>query len=68
MLGRKKTILRGITGVAQPGEIMAILGPSGAGKTSLLDFLANRKNTGVMQGEVLVNGSPRGSNFKRIAG
>ncbi|KAK2623600.1 hypothetical protein QTJ16_007154 [Diplocarpon rosae] len=38
-----KQILSGVQGVAHPGEIMAIIGSSGAGKTSFLDILA-RKN------------------------
>jgi ABC-type glutathione transport system ATPase component len=33
-------ILDGITGHARPGEVLAIMGPSGGGKTTLLDTLA----------------------------
>jgi len=40
----EKNILRQVTGVCQAGRLMAIMGPSGAGKTSLLDILAGRKN------------------------
>jgi len=46
MIMGEKTILHGITGVAKPGEILAIMGQSGAGKTSLLNILSFRtKNT-----------------------
>jgi ABC-type multidrug transport system ATPase subunit len=34
------TILDGISGHARPGEVLAIMGPSGGGKTTLLDTLA----------------------------
>ena len=33
-------ILDGISGHARPGEVLAIMGPSGGGKTTLLDTLA----------------------------
>ena len=33
--------------------------PTGAGKTTLLDVLAGRKNSGVAQGSILLNGFPK---------
>lgn len=38
-----KTILNDLSGVCKAGELLAIMGPSGAGKTSLLDILAGQK-------------------------
>lgn len=66
--GKTRTVVNGITGVAVPGQVTAILGPSGAGKTSFLDVLAGRKNVGKIGGQILVNGRPVNKNFKRIAG
>lgn len=37
---------------------MAIMGPSGAGKTCLLDVLSGRKSFGTVCGSVAVNGRP----------
>ena len=50
-----KSILRGLSGHAQPGELVAIMGPSGAGKTSLLNCLAQRSPG--FGGEVSLNGA-----------
>ncbi|XP_072347500.1 broad substrate specificity ATP-binding cassette transporter ABCG2c isoform X2 [Scyliorhinus torazame] len=47
----------------RPG-MNAILGPTGSGKTSLLDVLANRKDQkGLKSGQVLLNGQLVDSNF-----
>ncbi|KAI9826735.1 MAG: hypothetical protein M1819_007280 [Sarea resinae] len=51
-----KQILSGIHGVVQPGQIMAIMGASGAGKTTFLDILAKKNKRGVVEGAILVNG------------
>jgi ABC-type lipoprotein export system ATPase subunit len=37
-----KTILHNVTGYAKPGEMVAIMGASGSGKTSLLNILGQR--------------------------
>ena len=37
-----KDILKGVSGVVESGQILAIIGSSGAGKTSLLDILVGK--------------------------
>jgi len=66
--GKNKDVVKEANGVAKPGQLTAILGPSGAGKTSFLDILAGRKNVGKVSGHVLVNGQPRPRYFQRISG
>eukprot|EP00899_Mesostigma_viride_P014234 jgi/Mesvir1/22811/Mv14223-RA.1 len=62
-------LLKGISGHAAPGTMTALMGGSGAGKTTLMDCLACRKTTGVMTGEVLINGIPQEKkSFRRISG
>lgn len=51
-----KQILSGIQGVALPGQLMAIMGASGAGKTTFLDILARKNKRGVIEGNFYVNG------------
>ncbi|KAK9241302.1 hypothetical protein V1525DRAFT_392717 [Lipomyces kononenkoae] len=64
-----KKILHGVQGIVRPGEIMAIMGASGAGKTSLLDILAHKNKGGVIGGDILVNGFKVSENqFKSITG
>ena len=51
-----KQILAGVQGIAKPGQIMAIMGASGAGKTTFLDILARKNKRGVTEGQFYVNG------------
>lgn len=58
-------LLRNIYGYVKPGQLTALMGASGAGKTTLLDTLANRKNIGVIAGDMLIDGKPPGTAFQR---
>ncbi|KAK4949281.1 hypothetical protein LTR10_011898 [Elasticomyces elasticus] len=49
-------------------ESQALMGTSGAGKTTLLDTLAQRTTTGVVTGDMFVNGRPLDSSFQRRTG
>ena len=51
-----KRILSGIRGTAQPGQLMAIMGASGAGKTTFLDILARKNKRGTVMGDFFVSG------------
>jgi ABC-type transport system involved in cytochrome bd biosynthesis fused ATPase/permease subunit len=46
-------------GYAMPHLLTALMGGSGAGKTTLMDVLAGRKTQGVIHGECIVNGRPK---------
>ena len=64
-----KQILSGVQGVAHPGEIMAIMGASGAGKTTFLDILARKNKRGIVDGSFYVNGEKASdSNYKSVIG
>jgi ATP-binding cassette subfamily G (WHITE) protein 2 (PDR) len=52
-----KTILQHISGTFEPGTLTAIMGSSGAGKTTVLNVLAGRLK-GKKEGTVLLNGIP----------
>jgi hypothetical protein len=54
-----KTILSGVSGHVAAGEMLAILGPSGAGKTSLVDILSGQSKRGLVGGKAsfFVSGS-----------
>lgn len=66
--GGVRTILDGIDGWVKPGTLTALMGVTGAGKTSLLDVLANRITVGAITGEMLVNGRQRDDSFQRKTG
>ncbi|NWU50350.1 ABCG2 protein, partial [Dromas ardeola] len=62
-----KEVLRNVNGIMRPG-LNAILGPTGSGKSSLLDILAARKNPHGLSGDILINGAPQPANFKCTSG
>lgn len=48
-------VLKNVSGKCESGKLSVFLGPSGAGKTSLLECIAGRRSIG-LQGEVYVTG------------
>jgi len=51
-------LLKGVSGYAMPSTVTALMGSSGAGKTTLMDVIAGRKTGGKVQGQILLNGYP----------
>lgn len=71
--GKKRTydraLLQGVNGFAKAGELTALMGSSGAGKTTLMDVIAGRKTSGTITGDILVNGHPQQfPSFNRMMG
>jgi ABC-type multidrug transport system ATPase subunit len=67
-LGNRQ-ILDGISGCVKPGQIMAIMGASGAGKSTFLDILAKKDKKGSITGTTLVNGREVSDNeFRKVVG
>lgn len=56
-------LLNDISGQAIGGEIMAIMGPIGAGKSTFLDAIAGRVAKGSLEGSVRIDGKPVGVFF-----
>jgi len=51
------TVLHSVAGYIEEGQMVAVIGPSGAGKTCFLDILAQRKTEGKISGNCFVNGA-----------
>ena len=70
---KEKTILNNVSGSAESGQLLAIMGPTGCGKTSLMNILAAKLPKGgyeyqSLSGEILVNGQPRDDEkFRRVS-
>ncbi|KAF8080024.1 hypothetical protein N665_0980s0008 [Sinapis alba] len=64
-----KHLLRCVTGTMKPGRITAVMGPSGAGKTSLLSALAGKAVGCNLSGLMLINGKQLSiHSYKKIIG
>ncbi|KDN44707.1 hypothetical protein K437DRAFT_286057 [Tilletiaria anomala UBC 951] len=64
--GRK--LLQNVDGLVRPGRMTALMGASGAGKTTLMCALSQRAVAGKFNGEVLVDGKPLGPGFQKSTG
>lgn len=64
-----RLILDNITGHLKPGQATAIMGASGAGKSTFLDILARKQKRGTVSGHMSVNGRIiKDEEFKRVMG
>uniref|UniRef100_A0A2C9W1A2 ABC transporter domain-containing protein n=1 Tax=Manihot esculenta TaxID=3983 RepID=A0A2C9W1A2_MANES len=65
----KLELLRGVSGAFRPGVLTALMGSSGAGKTTLMDVLSGRKTGGYIEGNIKISGYPKKQEtFARISG
>ncbi|CAI0473689.1 unnamed protein product [Linum tenue] len=65
----KLVLLKGVSGAFRPGVLTALMGVSGAGKTTLMDVLAGRKTGGYIEGNITISGFPKKQEtFARISG
>ena len=53
----KKTILNNLSGYFPHGTLTAIMGPSGAGKTSLMEVISGQSKSGTVTGKLYLNGN-----------
>ncbi|XP_075341065.1 ATP-binding cassette sub-family G member 8 [Odontesthes bonariensis] len=59
MKGNKQTAINKLSLRVHSGQMLAVIGSSGCGKTSLLDIITCRDESGTMtSGQVLINGKP----------
>lgn len=62
-------LLKGVSGSFRPGVLTALMGVTGAGKTTLMDVLAGRKTGGYSEGSITISGYPKKQEtFARISG
>ncbi|GMH30152.1 hypothetical protein Nepgr_031995 [Nepenthes gracilis] len=67
--GDRLQLLRNASGAFRPGILTALVGVSGAGKTTLMDVLAGRKTGGYIKGSITISGYPKNqATFARISG
>ncbi|WOL10237.1 pleiotropic drug resistance protein 3-like isoform X1 [Canna indica] len=66
---KRLQLLCDMTGVFRPGILTALMGVSGAGKTTFMDVLSGRKTAGYIEGDIRIAGYPKvQQTFARVSG
>lgn len=67
--GKNKHLMRSVSGKIMPGRVSAVMGPSGAGKTTFLSALSGKITGCHVSGQILINGKDESiHSYKRIIG
>ncbi|BFG34642.1 hypothetical protein CerSpe_209160 [Prunus speciosa] len=62
-------LLQDVSGAFRPGVLTALVGVSGAGKTTLMDVLSGRKTGGYIEGSISISGYTKNqATFARVSG
>jgi len=69
VLEDKLVLLKGVSGAFRPGVLTALMGVTGAGKTTLMDVLSGRKTGGYIDCNITISGyQKKQETFARISG
>ncbi|WJX84454.1 hypothetical protein P8452_67030 [Trifolium repens] len=59
VIGDRLNLLKGVSGAFRPGVLTALMGVTGAGKTTLMDVLSGRYTGGYINGSITISGYPK---------
>ncbi|CAJ2632858.1 unnamed protein product [Trifolium pratense] len=69
VIGDRLNLLKGVSGAFRSGVLTALMGATGAGKTTMMDVLSGRKTGGYIGGNITISGYPKNKeSFATICG